>query len=77
MGRHKERVRNQQEVWSDGGIEGSSTGQKTGLIQEREESRAEMCLNTSVNLLVKLPSVNESRRAELERCTLGKHRAEY
>ena len=32
-----------------------------------------MCLNSLVNLLVKLQSVNESRQGELERCTLGKH----
>lgn len=45
--------------------------------KQGETARAEMCLNPLVNLLVKLLSVNESRRAELERCTLGKHWAEY
>lgn len=42
--------------------------------EEGEEvSGAQMCLNSLVNLLVKLLTVNKSRQAELERCTLGKH----
>lgn len=55
--------------------DGREGGNEGGQGRRKREGmrRAEMCLKLLGNLLPKLPSVNKSRRAELESCTLGKH----